>query len=66
MKEQIVVETKNIKVGKNFYSFDFKVWRNGKLIRKGSYDSGHSRAPQTIRRYLNRGGATELVLEHDF
>lgn len=66
MKETIKIETKNVKVGKRYWSFDYKVWRNGKPICKGNLDSSHSRSPKFMRNYLKTGGATEQVISREF
>lgn len=66
LKETIKVEIWDIKVGKRYYSFMYRVQRNGKWIPNYAYDSSHSRAPATMRKYLKNGGAVELILEHRF
>lgn len=64
--EHIKVSTSNHKVGKRYFSFDYELKRNGVTIDKGHYSNSHSRAPQTIRRYLKSGYATELILQKEF
>jgi len=65
-KEIIEVETGNFKVGKKYYSFDYKIWRNGKIWDSGWYDSSHSRSATSIRKWLKDGWATEIIIEHKF
>jgi len=65
-KETIKVQTSNYRVGKRTFSFDYKLYRNGVLIQEGHYNSTHIRAPQTIKKYLENGYATELVLQGNF
>lgn len=61
--EAITVTTSNYKVGKRTFSFDYEIHRNGDLVAKEHYNSSHTRAPQTIRKYLREGYATEIALE---
>ena len=65
--EKFEIAVSNIVVGKKHYSFDYVIYRtrlNGHLERnEGKYDGSHSRAPQTMRKYLREGGAVELALD---
>lgn len=63
MIEIIKVETKNVKVGKRYYSFDYKIWRGKKLINEGIDSGSHTRHPSTIRKALLTGYATELIIQ---
>ena len=63
MRETIIVETSNLRVERRFWYFDYKVWRNGKLVSKGKLNGSHTRWPSTLRRILKRGGMTNDVLE---
>lgn len=65
MIETIKVETNNVKVGKRYFSFDYKVWRNRKLVSEGNYDSSHSRSPSFMRKVLKNGHATEIILSNE-
>lgn len=38
----ITVEIGNINVDSNYYSFDYKVIRNNKTIKEGSYENDHA------------------------
>jgi len=62
-KYNIQIDIDNIKVGRRYYSFDYKFWNNGKLIEEGSYDRSHSRSPNSIRKWLKDHWAYEIVLE---
>ena len=66
MKEVLEVETFNFSAGKRFFSFDFTLKRNGKLIKKDCYASSDCRSASTIRKWLRAGWGTELVLERGF
>ena len=66
MRETITVDTSNIKVGKKYYSFDYTIYRNSQKIGEGNFENSHSRSATSIRKWLNEGWATELVLEHKF
>ena len=62
--EHIKITTYNYRVGKRTFSFDYDVERNGyPVAQKAHYNSSHSRSPNTIRRYLENGYGTEIVLE---
>lgn len=54
MKETVEVETTNFLVTKDYYSFDFKIWRNGNPVNEGNIMSMHSRTDPTIRKYLEK------------
>lgn len=61
--DSLKVITSDHKVGKKYFSFNYKIFANGKIYGTGSYDSSHSRSPSTIRKYLKEGYAANLVLE---
>lgn len=62
--EHIRIATYNHRVSKRTFSFDYDVERNGySLISQAHYNSSHSRSPTTMRKYLEQGYATEIVLE---
>ena len=63
MKARIDIEIKNIKVGKRYYSFDYKVKFNGKLLDENSYSSSHSRSDSYMRKELKKDYAVMLVLQ---
>lgn len=52
----------NLKVGRRYYSFDYKVKINGVEFKAGSYDTSHSRSPQFIRKWMTGGGVEEVLL----
>lgn len=62
MIERFKITTYNFKVSKRTFSFDYQIERNGKVVEEQHYNSSHSRAPQTIKKYLEQGYATEIVL----
>lgn len=62
MTETFKIITWDYKVGKRYYSFNYKIYRGRKLLDEGRYDSTHSRSPQTMRKYLNTGYASELII----
>jgi len=64
MIETIKIETSHVIVGRKFFSFRYKAWRNGKLVLEDTYDSSHSRSPAYMRKELTTGYATDLVLEN--
>lgn len=61
------IRTYNFKVGKRYYSFNYDLVQNGELIiSKELYHSSHTRSPSTIKRLLQNGWGTELVLDRHF
>ena len=52
----------NISVGKRYYSFEYELFRNDKLIQDDHYSNSHSRSPAFMRKILRNGHAAELVL----
>lgn len=64
--EHIKVTTYNYRVGRRTFSFDYELERNGEMVTKERYSSTHTRSPSTIRKYLERGYGTELVLQGNF
>jgi hypothetical protein len=62
-QETIQVMVWDIVVGKRYYSFHYRFYRDGKWTG-GQYDSSHSRSPATIRKLLKNGYAIDIVLEH--
>lgn len=66
MKSTIVVEVTNIKVGRRSWSFNYRMWRNKKLIGENSLDGTHSRAYSTMKRYFEQGYGVELAIQHEF
>jgi len=66
IKEIIKIEIWDIKVGKRYYSFMYRTQRNGKWTPEFAYDSSHSRAPSTMRKYLKNGGAVNIIRESRF
>ena len=62
-KTSIKVKTWNFRVERRFYYFDYKLWVNGKLKDKGTYDASHSRSPKTMRNYLRNGYGNELITQ---
>lgn len=61
--ENFKVSVWNITVGKRYFSFEWRAWRNGKLLDEGKYDTSHSRSPAFMRKILRNGHAVEIVLE---
>lgn len=66
IRETMRAEIWNIKVGKGYYSFMYRTQRNGKWTAEYGYDSSHSRAPATMRKYLKNGGAVDIIMESRF
>ena len=66
IKETIKAEVWDITVGKRYYSFWYRTYRNGKWSKKFAYDSSHSRSPSTMRKYLKNGGAVNIIMECRF
>lgn len=66
IKETIKAEIWDIKVGSRYYSFMYRTQRNGKWTPSYAYDSSHSRAPATMRKYLKSGGAVNTIMECRF
>jgi len=61
----IKIEVLNIKTDKNFYSFDYKIWIDKKLIDNGYYEADHSWGTKhkQFRKILEKGEAYKLALE---
>lgn len=63
----MIIETFKVKIGpiyvsKDYYNFDYWLYRNGKQINYGNHDGSHSRNSSTMRSILKRGYAVELIL----
>ena len=58
--------TYDYRVGRKDFSFSYELYRNKKLLNKGVYCSKHTRTARTIRKYLEQGYATEIVLQTNF
>ncbi len=65
ISEKLTVSVYRVKVSKKYFSFNYRFWRNGKLVTTATFDSSHSRAPATIKRLLSKGWGTELVLQRE-
>ena len=61
--DYVSVQSFNYRVSKRTFSFDYKLRVNGKLVREDHYNGSHMRSPATIKKYLERGMATEIILE---
>lgn len=62
IKETIKVEISNLKVEDGFYSFDYKVWRNGKLIADDNEENDYDIPKRAIEESLNKNGyAVEIA-----
>jgi len=61
----IKIEVKDIKVVKDYYSFKYKTWVNGKLNSKGTYSSDHNwnDNPEKFKAMLSDYYAAVLVNE---
>ena len=60
---KIKIEIDNISVGRRYFSFDYKVFENGKIKEKGQYDSSHSRSHTAMRKWLRTYYAYELIMQ---
>lgn len=61
----ISIEVDNIEVDEKYYSFDYKVYINGKLKEKDTYDSDHSwsHRQKWFKEYLEESGAFQEVID---
>jgi len=67
IKETISVEIGNIDVDSKYYSFDYKVIRNGKTIKEGSYENDHAwEDPEAFEDLLKNSLAVEIAIEQAF
>lgn len=67
IKETIKVEISNLKIDDEYYSFDYKVWRKGKLVTGNSYESDYDVPKKAIEEDLTKNGyAVELALVQAF
>lgn len=65
MKTKIEVEIFNVKTDNHYYSFEYKIWINGKLSANDKYDSDHSWGEdhKELRKKLQDGEAVKYALE---
>lgn len=65
IKTNISVIINGIDVDQWYYSFDYDVAVNGKVVISKNYENDHSWSddPEAFRRHLEEGGATLIVLE---
>lgn len=65
MKTKIEIEVDNIKVDDRYYSFEYKVWVDGKMKIEDVYDSDHewSDDKKGFKDHLKNGGAVHTVLD---
>ena len=63
-KEKIEVEISNIDVTDRYYSFNYKVFRNDKLVKEDYYENDHSWADDLKgwKKTLKDGHALGIVL----
>lgn len=68
IKEVIEVEITNIQADERYYSFNWKVKRNGKVFEKDWYESDYENGntPEQMVKDLKDGYAVELVLGSAF
>jgi len=65
MKTVFEVETTNINVDDTYFSFNYKILRNGKEVNNDEYSSDHSWSndKKTFKQLLKNSYAAELALE---
>lgn len=68
MKEEIIVEIKNLKCAGGYYSFDYIITRSSKKTKqKDSYSSDFdSMGDKAMKKLLESGYAVELALENAY
>lgn len=64
--ETIRVQTWGHRASRRSFSFNFKLWRNGVVVDEGNYSDGHTRSYAFIKKKLQTGWPTELVIERFF
>ena len=60
------MEVDNIIVGKRYYSFNYRLFINNKLVKDTTFDTSHSRSPNSIRKWLKKDWAYDLILQEYF
>lgn len=65
IRETIEIEVSNIDVDTRYYSFDYKIKRNGKIVKDSSYSDDHSwdNDFENFKKLLEKSFAVELALE---
>ncbi len=65
IREIIEVEVCNIDVDTRYYSFDYKIKRNGTVVKDSSYSNDHSWNDdyENFQKLLEKSLAVELALE---
>lgn len=65
IREIIEVEVTNIDVDIRYYSFDYKITRNGNVVKDSSYSNDHSWNDdfENFKKLLEKSLAVELALE---
>ena len=67
MKTKIEVEISKIKVEKGYFSFDYIVTINDKIIEENTYDDSHSwEDTKAFKRILKKGYAVSLAVQWVF
>ena len=67
MKTKIEVEINKIKVEKGYFSFDYIVTINDKIIENNTYDNSHSWEDiKAFKKLLKNGYAISLVVQWIF
>lgn len=66
MKYTVEIEIKNLKVGEEYYSYDYIYSINGGKKKKGSYDSDYENgmSPSKWKKELEKNVAISNVLVH--
>ena len=67
MKTKIEVDINNIKVEKGYFSFDYIVIINDKVIEENTYDNSHSwNDKKAFKKLLKDGYAVSLAIQWVF
>lgn len=66
IRETAKVEISNISVDEKYYSFDYKVWRNGALVSVGNYENDYSVPKQELIDDLENGYAVNIAMVQAF
>lgn len=66
-KTTFTVGIENIQVDKRYYSFNYVIFRNGNIVKRGEYESDHAWADDVegFKDYLDKELAANIALSNN-
>lgn len=62
IKERIDCEISNISIDDRYYSFEYKIWRNGELIAEDVYENDYEVSKAALMDTLQNGYAASIAI----